>query len=315
VGATELSELRIAKIALVKRPANQRPLLLLKSEETMPDPKKTDLTLAVAESMIPILKGIVEPVANEDALVAGVVKLAKAMDEEQTNKVRMALRLLAGLPGLPEDAMKALAAAAGIEMAAPDAAAMTKEKHEAAVAEAVTKAVAEALAKAKAPAARIIKTADGVEIDLSKIPEDQRAPFEAIVKHADAQTAKLTKEVSERTRRDLVEKSKTDYPHLDATKIATVLQKSADREDASKELTEVLKQAEALAAHGGTGELGSGAAGTGGDAWGKIEAGGRSIVAKSADMKLTPEQGVDRFMQTPEGRALYAEHRKEASAQ
>lgn len=273
----------------------------------MPDKK---IELEVAEGMIAVLKSAVAPIANEDTLVAGIVKIAKMLDEEGQNKVRMALRLLAGLPDLPEGAMEALASAAGIEMAAADETAMSKAAHEAAVVVAVKKAVDEALAKAKPGTRKIIKAAGGVEIDLATIPEEQRPAFEALAKSVEESDAKLAKEVAERTHRDLIEKSKVDYPHLDHGKIATVLQKSAGDAAATKLLGEVLKQAEELAKAGGLGELGNAGAGAAGTAYGKIEALAASLVAKS-EGKMTAAQAQDAVLKTAEGKALYAEYRAE----
>lgn len=268
----------------------------------MPDKK---IELEVAEGMVAVLKSAVAPVQDEDAKLARVTAIAKELDEQGQNKVRMALRLLSGIEGMPEGAMKALASAAGIEYGEPG---MSKSEHEAAV----KKAVDAALEKAKQPGARIIKTADGTEIDLSKIPEDQRAPFEALVKHADTQSAEVNTLKAENARRDALAKAATDYPHLDAGKVATLVQKTAALGgDVVKTLGEVLKQAEELIKAGGTGELGAGGEkGAGGEAYAKIEALADQLVKKS-EGKMSRQKAIDEVLKTEDGKRLYEEYRAE----
>jgi hypothetical protein len=305
---TKLTGVRIIKLALVARPANRRPILLLKSEDAMPGDAKADLTLKVDESMVAVLKSAVEPAKDEDAILADVLKAD--MSDEDKNKVRMALRALSTVKGLPEAALKALATAAGSDYAAG----VSKAEHEAAMRKAVDEAVAKALADAKLqPAAerKIIKTADGVEIDLATIPEAQRPAFEALAKSAEAVQKKLEQELNERKRRDLIEKSRKDYPNLAADKVASILLKSEG--DLAKEVEEVLKQAEAMAAKGRAfDEIGSDASGAGGDAWAKIEAGAKQLVQKSAG-KLTQAAAVSEFLRTEEGQALHRQYRADLS--
>lgn len=86
--AAQLEDVQIARIALVRRPANQRSLLLLKSEDAMPTADDKKIELSCAESMIPVLKSLLEAVKDEDAKLAQVVAVAKALDEAGQNKVR-----------------------------------------------------------------------------------------------------------------------------------------------------------------------------------------------------------------------------------
>lgn len=277
-----------------------------------------EVKLEVPEAMIPVIKSALVAAADEDAKLAKFREVAKAeLSDDEQNKVRMALRLLAGLKDkLPAGALKALADAAGYGYPEPG---MSKSEHEAATKIAVDAAVAKALAEAKLPERKLFKTADGTEIDLATIPEAQRPAFEALAKSADVAQKKLDAEVAERKRRDLVEKSRTDFPNLDATKIADVLVKSESLgAEHTKSIVEVLKQAEALLAEARPfEERGSGAGGGtsgAGTAWAKIEAAGASLVAKS-DGKLTSQKAIDSFLRTAEGRALYKQHLAERRAQ
>lgn len=325
--AIKLKDVRVAKIALVERPANQRPLLLLKSEDA-PMPDKNTLTLTVAESLIPLLKNVAaEPVAAETAAVEAV---KGDLTEAEQATLAMAARVVKALAGKMDAGRFALLmASAGYVPPAPDAPKdmLTKSAHDAALkvavdaalAKAVPEAVAEALAKAKELPARIIKTADGTEIDISKIPADQRAPFEALVKDADAKTAKLNAEIAKNAAADRLAKARKDYPSLDSAKIADALGKlSGDTLEKSaqatvvKTLEEVLLQAEALAKAGFV-ERGTTGGNGGGDTWAKIEAGAAAIVQKS-DGKVSKEKAISEFLKTEEGRALNKAYEAEKNA-
>jgi antitoxin component of RelBE/YafQ-DinJ toxin-antitoxin module len=323
--AIKLKDVRVAKIALVERPANQRPLLLLKSEDSMAD-KKNDLTLSVAESLIPLLKTVAaEPVAAETAAVEAV-KGDLTADEQAA--LTMAARVVKTLAGKMDAGRFALLmASAGYTPPVPEAKDMlTKSAHDAAVKvavdAAVKTAVEEALAKAKLPTPRIIKTAAGTEIDISKIPEDQRAPFEAMAKELDAKDAEIKKAAAEKRTSDLLVKSKAAYPSLDHAKIADALGKlsgdggvTLEKSAASgvvKTLEEVLAQAEALA-KAGFAEIGARGGDAGGSVWAQIEAGGAALLAKGGG-KLTKEQAVSEFLKTAEGKALEKAYRAERAS-
>jgi hypothetical protein len=282
---TELSDLRVVEISLVKRPANRRPLLLLKSEETMPEPIK----LEVPEGMLPVIKSALEAGKGEDETLAELLKAGLSDDEQ--NKARMALRLLDGLKGkIPEATMKALAKAAGHTQVETKETPVTKTK--------------------------LIKSEDGREFTVA---EEAAPVVEALLKSegdlrkslGDA-TKKLDAEIGERKQRDALAKAAKDFPHLDPTKTAGLLLKA---ETVSPEfvadLDLTLKQAEALAASGALKEIGSGAGGgSGGDTWSKIDAGGRDLVQKSGG-KMSAQQGVTAFLGTPEGAALHRAYNDE----
>lgn len=314
---TKLEDVEISKIALVKRPANQLPLLLLKSEDTMPG---TKLTLEVADTMIPVLKSVVEPTKDEDNILVDALK-ADLSDEEK-NKVRMALRLLSSLDGkISASVMETLASAAGVEK---DGDSVSKEAHEAAVAKArkeeqakTDREVAKALEKAKTPKRVILKSKDGQEFDVTDESETSRANTEALIKSLDKAHDDNATLRSDARREALLKSARSDFPHLDAERVATVVQKSEDvgDKDATKALTEVLKQAEEIAKAGGLeAERGKrGGTGGGGTAWDKIEEAATTL-RKSADGDLTQPQAIEKFLQTDEGAKLYEQYREEQAA-
>ncbi len=286
---TELRGVRVFKISLVRRPANRKPLLLLKSEDSMSD--KKEITLEIPEPMIPVVKYALEPLKDEDKILEGLLK-AEHLSDEEGNVVRQAMRLLSRLRGkLPEGAMKMLAGAIGEEYPTPKAAAPVKKAEEPKPAEKV-----------------IVKSADGTEFEVMK---DNEAAFKVLLQKSDEQAAELRKERIERKRRDFMQKAQSEYKNLgEPEKLVKMLLKASDAgEEDLKELEEVLKSANTKAEAAFT-ELGKSGEGTAaGDAYAKIKAGADAIVAKSTD-GISYEEAESRYLGTAEGKAAYTEYKQ-----
>jgi len=87
-------------------------------------------------------------------------------------------------------------------------------------------------------------------------------------------------------------------------------------EKARKRVWELLRAGDAAMTTGVLKQVGSDAPASiaGGDAWAKIEAGAKDLVAKSAG-KVSDADGVTKFMETPDGKRLYAEYLGQNPAQ
>lgn len=167
--------------------------------------------------------------------------------------------------------------------------------------------------------AAIVKE-DG-SLDLSAIPEDIRPTVEAIYK---GQTELVKKNVElekqlkdERTQRitkEFDEKAK-GYKNLgaDTAKLSKIMKSLSETDaDALKEVEAILKAADEQVAKGNLfGEFGSSQSSAATkDSWEKIEKAAEGYVAKS-DGKINSAEGVARFLETKEGKTMYAEYIKE----
>lgn len=264
-----------------------------------------DLTLSVAESMLPVFKGVVEPIANEDE----AIKVVKGdLSEQDENALRLATRIMKSLNGkMDEGRFNLLAASAGYKAPAPKDM-IAKADHEAAVKKAVDEAVAKA--KAEKPGARtILKSADGTQYDVTDMDAGPRAVIETLVKKSDERHAETEVLKAATKRRDLIEKAAKDFPNLDTAAVADVLLKTEGLDaDAAKKLTEVLKQAEALAKAGGIGEIGKNGGGGGGSgSYAKLQTMAAGLVLK-AEGKMSPEKAFSEVLKTDEGKKLYEQY-------
>jgi len=316
--ATRLKELKVVEVSLVDRPANKRPLLLLRSADEM----AANPTITVPEDMVSAFQSAAVAADGEDAAVAGLAK-------ESQGAARIARRALAAVKAaggdplaIIKDDVDALVAKAidNLEKAAADApgqgddmdkcpncgATLGEGEAEKGTCKACGKAlkVASVEPADKAELATLAKEAGEAKSALAEI---QKAHADLVKAHEEA-VAKLAAEVAERKTRDAVAKAAGEFPTMKAADVAFLIVKA---ESMGKEYVEkleaVLKQADALAQQGlALKEIGTHGE-AGGDAWDKIEAGALAMVAKSGE-KLTKAQAIGRFLDTPEGRALHRDY-------
>ncbi len=272
--AKRLRELKVVEISLVDRPANKRPLLLLRSADEMAERP----TLTIPEELLPELRKAVES-GRLAAMLKGDHPMKKCPE--------------CGAEMSPEDTEKG---------ACPKCKASLKAQAEKADKEnAMDKAAFEALTKAH-------ETAKAQLEELAKAHAETKAALAEVTKKAAEAEVKLAAETAERQRRDAVAKVAKHYPSLDQAKVVSQILKAEGRgKEDVEELDAILKQAEALA-KAGTTEIGTSADGAGGDAWAKIEAAAVAMVAKGSE-KLTQAQAIAKFLETPEGRDLHRQYR------
>lgn len=268
--ATRLKDLRVVEISLVDRPANKKPLLLLRSADV---PK----TLQIPDELVAPL---------EKAVADG--RLATLLKESEMAKCPKC-----GGELTPEDASAETCPKCGSFKKEPE---MTDEE------KAAEKA---AIAKADKDA----KDKDAAFEVLQKEATETKGQLEALRKAHEELAQKAAAAEATIKRRDAVAKAAHDFPSLKTDDVAELLLKgeTLGAEYLGK-LETTLRQAEALAKAGVGTEIGSGGDAAGADAWQKIEAGAAALVAKSGE-KLTTAQAVDRFLTTPEGRALHREYK------
>ena len=293
--ASRLKNLRVHEISLVDHPANKEPILLLRSasaggpgrdplapakdvvqnEDTM-----TDITLQVSEELAAVFSKLANTAPGEDEAVKSLPKSAQS-----AARMLFRARAMLGAEALATLLKKDVEAFAKVQVDEADQ--LRKEAEERA---------AEALKRR-----RVVKCGS-VEIDVTDMPDAQRAGIEAMAKEQNALAKKLADETRERRRRDALAKCAKEYPTLKADDVSELLLKAEeDGKEFLQKLEDVLKAAEALAKSGAaTSEIGSAAADAGGDEWAQIEAAGEAL-AKASGGKMTKEQGIAAFLKTPEG--------------
>ncbi len=296
--ASRLKNLRVHEISLVDVPANREPILLLHAASKDPLARAKDIvqtevimadtTLQVPEELAAVFAKLATAVQGEDEAVKALAKSAQP-----------AARLLFRARALLATDALALLLKKDVETFARDAIAESEQRRQ----------EAEERAAELARKRRVVKCGS-VEIDVTDMPDAQRAGIEMMAKEQDKLAKKLADETRERRRRDAVAKAAKEFPSLKSDDVADLL---VEAEDISKErlqkLEDVLKQAEALAKSGAaTSEIGSAAADMGGDEWSRIEAAAENL--RKTDASLTIEQAVDKILKTPEGRKLHKAYRE-----
>lgn len=296
-----LRNLRVHEVSLVDRPANREPILLLRSAVVMPTTAlapadivvqtgvtMTDITLSVPEELATLIAKLASGVPGEDDAVKAVAKSA-----QPAARLMLRARALLAADAVPAVLKK------DVEMFAKEQIAEADQRRQ----------EAEERAADLAKKRRVVKCGS-VEIDVTDMPDAQRAGIEAMAKEQDKLAKKLAEETRERRRRDAVAKSAKEFPSLNADDVADLLIEAEETsKDRIQKLEDVLKQAEALAKSGAaTSEIGTAAADAGGDEWSRIEAAAENL--RKTDPSLTIEQAVDKILKTPEGRKLHKAYRE-----
>lgn len=251
-----------------------------------------EITLKVAEELAAAFEKLAAPAQGEDEAVKSVAK-----DAQPAARLLFRARALLGSDAIARLLKK------DVEAFAKDQIADAEQRRQ----------EAEERAAELARKRRVVKCGS-VEIDVTDMPDAQRAGIEAMAKEQDKLAKKLADETRERRRRDAVAKAAKEFPSLNAEDIADLLVEAEDlSKDRLQKLEDVLKQAEALAKTGAaTSEIGSAAADAGGDEWSRIEAAGESL--RKTEPSLSIEQAIDKVLKTPEGRKLHKAYREAQQA-
>ncbi len=306
-GHTELVNLKVAKISLVRHPANDRPLLVCKSAEgTMAGETKT------IEVQGP-LAGVVEFIANAELGKEDVAKAAaivKGMKPENVAKVAQAVKLLKGTDEtMSPDQWGQVCEACGQKAPAAKAAETTPED----------------------PILKAIPVVNG-QPDFSQFPEAVRKGVEALYAahqaakaEAQAAAAKLAaeevrKSADAKTAREVeITKSVEAHKSLVGNRADLVaVCKALDGKPELPKLMAVLKALDATLAKSALFvELGTALGGesNGPDPYAALQAMAAAQVTKAAGT-LTPAQAFAEVCKSKEGAALYeaysAAHTKRA---
>lgn len=295
-GHTELVNLKVAKISLVRHPANDRPLLVCKSAEgTMAGETKT---IEVQGPLAGVIEFIANPELGKDD-VAKAALIVKGMKPENAAKVTQAVKLLKGTD----------------EKMSPEQWGQ--------VCEACGQQPPVAKAAAETPADPILKAIPLVngQPDFSQIPEAVRPGIEALYKahqvakaEATAAAAQLQAETVRKSaeakaaREVAITKSVEAHKSLvgDKAKLIGVL-KALDGKPEFDDLSNVLKALDATLAKSALfAELGTalGGEGSGPDPYAALQALANERVTKAAGT-LTPAQAFAEVCKSKEGAALY----------
>ena len=284
-----LTDLDVAEVSLVKKPANKRAFLLFKQldeggEERVPDLKEKLIELITSEA----------PLELEEKLE--LIEGQEGLTEECREIVKEVVKVLRAYKAdLPEDILEVIAELAELKL--PERIVDQKPRAE-----------EEEKIEIMAGFPRPIKKADG-SYDLSGVPKEQRAIVEALWKQAERadQLAKELREEKElRIRKEFEERAKQfDNLPISAEELGRILQafheKAKEEYDKIERLlravNEALGQSEILK------ELGSSYNGTSGGAWTKIEKLAQGLIQKDAN--LTKEKAISIVLEA--NPQLYAE--------
>lgn len=285
-----LTDLDVAEVSLVKKPANKRAFLLFKQldeggEERVPDLKEKLIELITSEA----------PLELEEKLE--LIEGQEGLTEESREIVKEVVKVLRAYKAdLPEDILEVIAELAELKL--PERIVDQKPRAE-----------EEEKIEIMAGFPRPIKKADG-SYDLSGVPKEQRAIVEALWKQAERadQLAKELREEKElRIRKEFEERAKQfDNLPISAEELGRILQafheKAKEEYDKIERLlravNEALGQSEILK------ELGSSYNGTSGGAWTKIEKLAQGLIQKDAN--LTKEKAISIVLEA--NPQLYAEY-------
>ena len=280
--ATRLTELEVAEVSLVGKPANKRSFLIFKSQEggnTMAD---------VNEQILEVLKADLP----KDAEITAELTKAK-LNEKAIDAVKSALKILSAYKqDMPNDVMDRLAKLA--EMEPPRNPEHYDDKSKA--------------KKGMEAYPQPVKKADG-SFDLSGVPEDQRPIIEALWKQSERSELlekQLQEEKDQRLVKQFVEKAQgfVNLP-IKADEIGPVFKAIAEKAPKEFEQVDSLLKAvdEALGQSKLFKEIGSSHQGAS-NAWDKVEQMATQIVQK--DESITKEQAITRVLeQNPD---LYSEY-------
>ena len=285
-----LTDLDVAEVSLVKKPANKRAFLLFKQldeggEERVPDLKEKLIELITSEA----------PLELEEKLE--LIEGQEGLTEECREIVKEVVKVLRAYKAdLPEDILEVIAELAELKL--PERIVDQKPMAE-----------EEEKIEIMAGFPRPIKKADG-SYDLSGVPKEQRAIVEALWKQAERadQLAKELREEKElRIRKEFEERAKQfDNLPISAEELGRILQafheKAKEEYDKIERLlravNEALEQSEILK------EFGSSYNGSSGGAWTKIEKLAQGLIQKDAN--LTKEKAISIVLEA--NPQLYAEY-------
>lgn len=285
-----LTDLDVAEVSLVKKPANKRAFLLFKQldeggEERVPDLKEKLIELITSEA----------PLELEEKLE--LIEGQEGLTEECREIVKEVVKVLRAYKAdLPEDILEVIAELAELKL--PERIVDQKPRAE-----------EEEKIEIMAGFPRPIKKADG-SYDLSGVPKEQRAIVEALWKQAERadQLAKELREEKElRIRKEFEERAKQfDNLPISAEELGRILQafheKAKEEYDKIERLlravNEALGQSEILK------EFGSSYNGSSGGAWTKIEKLAQGLIQKDAN--LTKEKAISIVLEA--NPQLYAEY-------
>jgi len=285
-----LTDLDVAEVSLVKKPANKRAFLLFKQldeggEERVPDLKEKLIELITSEA----------PLELEEKLE--LIEGQEGFTEECREIVKEVVKVLRAYKAdLPEDILEVIAELAELKL--PERIVDQKPRAE-----------EEEKIEIMAGFPRPIKKADG-SYDLSGVPKEQRAIVEALWKQAERadQLAKELREEKElRIRKEFEERAKQfDNLPISAEELGRILQafheKAKEEYDKIERLlravNEALGQSEILK------EFGSSYNGSSGGAWTKIEKLAQGLIQKDAN--LTKEKAISIVLEA--NPQLYAEY-------
>lgn len=285
-----LTDLDVAEVSLVKKPANKRAFLLFKQldeggEERVPDLKEKLIELITSEA----------PLELEEKLE--LIEGQEGLTEECREIVKEVVKVLRAYKAdLPEDILEVIAELAELKL--PERIVDQKPRAE-----------EEEKIEIMAGFPRPIKKADG-SFDLSGVPKEQRAIVEALWKQAERadQLAKELREEKElRIRKEFEERAKQfDNLPISAEELGRILQafheKAKEEYDKIERLlravNEALGQSEILK------EFGSSYNGSSGGAWTKIEKLAQGLIQKDAN--LTKEKAISIVLEA--NPQLYAEY-------
>ncbi len=281
-----LTDLVVAEVSLVERPANRRKFLLFKSEE--------------GEGVEDLEKA--EPAQAEET---GEAVQAAELSEKAAQAVKAALRLLNEHKGeLPGDLLDNLAALAGYGTAPAQGKDMNPYGYRYGYApyRYGYRKSEEAGEPGKA------------EFDLSIVPEELRAKMEAVIKQGEDAVKKARELEEEKRLSGFVEKARAELPHLAAApeEIGKLLKDAEDGlpPEARGFLERLLKSADSALAQAmqpaGASARSEGSAG----AWDKIEKAAAHLVAEAG---ITRPQAIRKVLEAqPE---LYREYLAEKEGQ
>ena len=298
--------LRGTEVSVVNEGANEKPRFpISKARDGMPEQNH-----AFDEDLQEVIKSVFEtPSEHEsdlDALFDGLEPVEKQkLDDKGKAAVRAAMRALGAVKEqMPPGFMGKLAGMMGMA---------SKAGHD--------------NGKYPPPKAKdpVQKDRDGVK----GLNDDQRAEMTSVMKSRDdkiiALQTEVRKERDARETRELVEKAKTSYPGISSPEVlGPVLKRLHDAAEASEdeklvgdigtilgaasELVEKSKEFE---------EIGNGsqAPSINGSDWQAIEKAAAGFVEKSGEGKVTNEQAVSAYLDTPEGAEAYDRYLDANSAQ
>ena len=285
-----LTDLEVAEVSLVGKPANQRSFLVFKEEEggnkQMPD--VNEKILEILQEELP--ENIVSQLEDGEL---------EQLAEEELEALRSAIKLLrAYKQELPENVLETLAELAELKLPETEVEEVTSQDED-------EKIMSKKMLKGYPEP---VKKADG-SFDLSGVPKEQRAIIEALWKQAERSELlekELKDERDQRLIKQYIEKAESfsNLP-IKASEIGPVFKTLAEKAPKEFEKIDSLLKAvdEALGQSKLYKEIGSNHQGPS-NAWAKVEQLAMQIVRK--DSGLTKEQAITKVLE--ENPALYSEY-------